>query len=161
MADFIALSRRPGYIVVLVGLKPQQVAQLKGEAYHDCNLVPIARTQNQQELAQLYSLADIFVNLTYADMFPSVNLEALACGTAVVTYRTGGSPEAVDSETGCVVETGDLAGVVEAIEHLRRHPLSSEACRRRAEALFNKDVCFERYIALYNRLLHPPHAKPQ
>lgn len=94
-------------------------------------------------------------------MFPSVNLEALACGRAVVTYRTGGSPEAVDAQTGRVVETGDLQGVVEAIEQLRRRPLSSEACRRRAEALFNKDVCFERYLALYERLLHPHHAKAQ
>ena len=130
--DFLELSRSRDFVVVLVGLKPRQVEMLSSEKYNDCNIVPICRTQNQHELAMIYSLADVFVNPTYADMFPTVNLEALACGTPVITYRTGGSPEAVDEKTGVVVEQGDVKGLAEAIRKLKKRPLSSVDCRKRA-----------------------------
>lgn len=113
----------------------------------------IQRTQNLAELIELYSSADVLVNPTYADTFPTVNLEALACGTPVITYKTGGSPEAIDEETGIVVEQGDVRGLVEAVLRLKEQPLSREACRARAERLFDKDKCFEKYISLYERLL--------
>ena len=137
---------------MLVGLKPEQRELLSSEKYHDCNIVPICRTQNQQELAMAYSLANVFVNPTYADMFPTVNLEALACGTPVITYRTGGSPEAVDERTGLVVEQGDVEGLAEAIRGMREHQLLAEDCRRRAEDCFDKGKCFEEYIELYGKL---------
>ena len=101
----------------------------------------------------IYSMADVFVNPTHADMFPTVNLEALACGTPVITYRTGGSPEAVDKKTGIVVEQGDVNGLVEAIYRMKKEPLSSADCRKRAEDYFEKDKCFERYVDLYNEFL--------
>ena len=68
------------------------------------------RTNNQQELAEIYTAADVFLNLTYEDNYPTVNLEAQACGTPVLTYRTGGSVESVSEEN--IIEVGDLAGVV-------------------------------------------------
>lgn len=151
--DFITLSRNEDMLVVLVGLRPEQRNELLTEKYSDCHLVPICRTQNQQELAEIYSLADVFVNPTYADMFPTVNLEALACGTPVVTYRTGGSPEAVDERTGVVVNVGDVEGLAQAIRHVKAHPLSKADCRARAEACFDKNHCFEQYVALYESLL--------
>lgn len=154
LSDFITLSREPDFIVVLVGLKPTQVRILQGEEYKDCNIVPVCRTQNQKELAMIYSLADVFINPTYADMFPTVNLEALACGTPVITYRTGGSPEAVEEKTGIVVEQGGIDALVDAIRKMKAHPLSPAACRKRAEEHFDKDKCFEKYIELYNQILN-------
>lgn len=151
--DFVELSRCSDFVVVLVGMKRSQVEMLKGEEYRDCNIIGISRTQNQQELAMIYSMADVFVNPTHADMFPTVNLEALACGTPVITYRTGGSPEAVDKKTGIVVEQGDVNGLVEAIYRMKKEPLSSADCRKRAEDYFEKDKCFEKYIELYNSLI--------
>ena len=101
----------------------------------------------------IYSMSDVFVNPAHADMFPTVNLEALACGTPVVTYRTGGSPEAVDEKTGVVIEQGDVHGLAEAIRELKVNPLASEDCRARAVECFDKAKCFERYVDLYNELL--------
>lgn len=83
LADLIILSKNPDNVVVLVGMSEAQVKEYSSERYRDCNLIPIQRTNNQYELAMLYSLADVYVNPTYADMFPTVNLEALACGTPV------------------------------------------------------------------------------
>ena len=99
-------------------------------------------------------MADLLVNPTYNDSFPTVNLEALACGTPIVTYRTGGSPESVTADTGIVVEKGDYNGLVAAIEEViskgKQH--YSAACRQRAVSLYNKDDRFADYIELYARL---------
>lgn len=151
--DFLSLSRNRDFVVMLVGLTNEQVELFKTDEYKDCNLVPICRTQNQQELAMIYSMADVFVNLTYADMFPTVNLEALACGTPVITYRTGGSPEALDESCGVVVEQGNIKEIISALNKMRIAPLNAAACRKRAEDSFDKDKCFEAYIALYESLL--------
>ena len=153
LADFVSLSKNKEYIVVLVGMNKDQVNEYSSEKYRDYNVIPIQRTSNQHELAMLYSLADVFVNPTYADMFPTVNLEAIACGTPVITYRTGGSPEAVDEKTGVVVEQGNIEALADAIRHMKDSPFSSEDCRKRAEECFDKDKNFEKYIELYERLI--------
>ena len=97
----------------------------------------------------------MFVNPTYEDNFPTTNLEALACGTPVVTYRTGGSPEAIDENTGIVVEKGDVEGLNSGITQIlqSKHQFTSQQCRTRAEECFDKDKCFSKYIELYNRLI--------
>lgn len=152
LADFITLSKNPDNVVVLVGMSEAQVKEYSSSTYKDCNLIPIQRTHNQYELAMLYSLADVYVNPTYADMFPTVNLEALACGAPVITYRTGGSPEAVDEQTGVVVEQGNVEALADAIRKIKA--LSPADCRKRAEEYFDKDKCFEEYIELYEKLLN-------
>ena len=149
--DFIELSQNPGIVVVLVGVSDEIKKELPDR------IVAIGRTQDQHELAMLYSMADAFVNPTYADMFPTVNLEALACGTQVITYRTGGSPEAVTPETGWVVEQGDVEGVAAIAQRLKIKDQSEietqrEACRKRAEEEFDKNKCFEKYLALYEQI---------
>ena len=149
LADLFTLSQNPENVVVLVGMSKSQVLEYSSDKYKEYNLIPIQRTHNQHELAMLYSLADVFVNPTYADMFPTVNLEALACGTPVVTYRTGGSPEAIDEETGVVVPQGDVNALTEAIRRIKALPLSRNVCRQRAEKMFNTNNCFQQYIDLY------------
>ena len=133
--------------IIMVGLSANQMKKLPA------GIRGIQRTQNVNELAKLYSDSDVLINPTYADTFPTVNLEALACGTPVITYRTGGSPEAVDEKTGFVVEQGDVDALADAIRLIKESPLSSEACRKRAEEHFEKDKCFEEYIELYESLL--------
>lgn len=133
--------------ITMVGLSAVQYKKLpKG-------IIGIQRTQNLQELVKLYSDADVLINPTYADTFPTVNLEALACGTPVITYRTGGSPEAIDEKTGVVVGQGDVDGLAEAIRMMKEKPLSSTDCRKRAEECFDKDKCFEKYVELYKTII--------
>ena len=115
-------------------------------------MVFVDRTQNALELAQLYSSASVFVNPTYQDNYPTTNLEAIACGTPVITYRTGGSPEAVDDSTGLVVEQGDVDGLVSALEMLANGDYK-DACRKKAEAEFDNPKCFNPNINLYIRFL--------
>lgn len=135
------------YQVMMVGLSDKQLKSLPA------GIIGIQRTNNVQELAELYSLATVFVNPTYEDNFPTVNLEALACGTPVITYRTGGSPEAVDEETGIVVEKGDINGMARAVATVDKHAYSPQ-CRARALRLFDKDKCFKEYIRLYESLVN-------
>lgn len=135
------------YEITLVGLAKKQMKTLP------VGIRGIQRTQNVQELVRLYNEADVLINPTYADTFPTVNLEALACGTPVITYRTGGSPEAVDEKTGIVVEQGNIDALLTAIKQQKQNPLKSENCRKRAEECFDKEKNFEKYIKLYEDLL--------
>lgn len=77
----------------------------------------------------------------------------MACGTLVLTYRTGGLPEAIDENTGIVIEQGNVNALADAIRQMREQPLSGEDCRKRAEEYFDKDKCFGKYIELYERLI--------
>ena len=70
-------------------------------------MLALGPVEDPKELAALYTAADVFVNPTRADTFPTVNLEAAACGTPVVTYDTGGARETLD-ENGRAVACGDL-----------------------------------------------------
>lgn len=138
--------------IVLVGLSKDQLKELPD------GLIGIEHTESVQELAELYSSSDVFVNPTYADTFPTVNLEALACGTPVITYRTGGSPEAVSEETGWVLEQGDVKGIAEIIKKLASNSQKEveyqrNDCRNRAIQEFDRNTCFEKYVQLYERLL--------
>lgn len=148
--DFVRLSQEPAIKVVLVGVS-EEVRKLLPE-----NIIAVNRTESQQKLAEFYSAADMLVNPTYNDSFPTVNLEALACGTPVVTYRTGGSPEAIDAETGAVVEKGDYAGL---LSHIRKFAQTSykssysKFCRERAEKCFDMNKQFDEYRKLYERLI--------
>ena len=154
LADFISLSRNQDFLVVLVGLRPEQIMMLQGEEYKDCNLVPICRTQNQDELALRYSMADVSLSLSYFETFGLTVVEALACGTPVIVYNNSGQANIPSEDTGLLVETGDIDALADAIRQMKESPLSSDACRKRAVELFDKDKCFEKYVELYEDLLN-------
>lgn len=140
------------YEIVLVGLSKEQVKELPS------GIIGIEHTESVHELAELYASAMVFVNPTYADTFPTVNLEALSCGTPVITYKTGGSPEAVSPETGWVVEQGDverIAAIVKSLELKDNSEIVAQrrVCRERAEQEFDKNECFKKYLNVYESLL--------
>lgn len=107
--DFIKLSRMldEKYAIVIVGLTRKQMKAMPE------NIVCVEHTNQAGDLAAIYSAADVYFNATYEDTYPTTNLEALACGTVCVTYKTGGSVESVCEEN--VVEQGNLKDVVKRI----------------------------------------------
>lgn len=104
LKDFIELSKMldDNYQVVLVGISKKQKKNIPS------NIVCIERTDNQYELAVLYTYASVFVNPTYEDNYPTVNLEAIACGTKVICYDTGGCIEQISKDSGIIVRVGDV-----------------------------------------------------
>lgn len=106
----IANGLHEDYVVLLVGLTDEQIKSLPK------NIIGIRRTNSPQELAEIYTAADVFVNTTYEDNYPTVNLEAQACGTKVITYATGGAPETIYTKESIVVGVGEYQKVVEEIK---------------------------------------------
>lgn len=141
-----AMLSKDEYDITLIGLSQTQINQLPE------GIKGVPRTNSVNELAQLYSVSDVFVNPTYADSFPTVNMEALACGTPVITYRTGGSPDMIDEKTGVVVGQGDVFAIKDVVKCMRKNPLSSLDCRKRAERLYDANERFKDYINLYEEL---------
>lgn len=131
------------YQIVLVGTDKKTDKQLpKG-------IISIHRTQNQTELAEIYSAADLFVNPTREDNYPTVNMEAIACGTPVLTFRTGGSPEMVTEKTGSVVDCDDIVALESEVKRIcETSPFNKEDCIESAKK-FDENERFLEYIELY------------
>lgn len=148
---FIDLAKKlnPNEKIVLVGVSEQQIKELPN------GIIGIAKTNSSAELAEIYSSADIFVNPTLEDNFPTTNLEALACGVPVITFNTGGSPEALDDDCGMVVERGDLNGLIAAIEKVKKNGkiFYTAQCQKRANDLYGKNDRFKEYVSLYKGCL--------
>ena len=128
--------------IVLVGLTEKQKSELPK------NIIGITRTNNTKELAEIYTMADVFVNPTLEEVLGLTNIEALACGTPVITFNTGGSIECIDENTGYIVEKGNIDKLREEISKIKDKKISSDDCIRRAE-VFDKDKKFNEYIDLY------------
>ena len=148
--DFIRMAERLDpidYAVVMVGTN-QKIDELLPE-----EIISIHRTENQEDLARIYSAADVFVNATREDNYPTVNMEALACGTPVVTFDTGGCSETIVNGCGTKVKSNS---VEELIEVLRNLPQKTDdmicQCVSLAQA-FSEQKCYERYIDLIRDVL--------
>lgn len=113
------------------------------------NVITIDRTENQKELAEIYTACNLFVNATREDTFPTVNIESLACGTPVLTFDTGGSGEIIDKTCGMKVEKNDTDSLVEAIIHIKENNLfSKEDCLKKSMS-YQKDDKFREYAEIY------------
>ncbi len=142
---FVELASRldDSYRIMLVGTD-ESVDRLLPES-----ILSIHRTKNQSELAELYTAADLLVNPTREENYPTVNMEALACGTPVVTFRTGGSPEIIADTCGCAVPKNDVAALErEIIRVCDERPYSQEACLAKAQS-FDQRERFREYVSLY------------
>lgn len=147
--DFIKIAKmiNDDYRIVMVGVTEEQKKQLPE------NVIAIGRTNNVQELAAIYTTADVFINPTKEEMFGMVNIEALACGTPVVTYNTGGSPEGIDSTCGIVVDKGDVTALYEtAVKVCDEKMFSEENCMAYAKNFDKKDK-YNEYVDLYAQKL--------
>lgn len=141
---FLKLSRllNEDEIIVLVGLNKEQLKNLPE------NIIGIERTNSVNELAEIYTAADVFLNPTIEDNLPTVNFEALACGTPVITYETGGSPETISSSSGLSVKKGDITALLNAARSLSFNKQDI----LKAVSEFDKERRYYEYLALYNEL---------
>lgn len=149
--DFLLLSEKlsEDVVIILIGLSKSQIKKCPS------NVIGIFHTQNVLELTSYYSRADVFLNLTYEDNYPTTNLEAIACGTPVITYNTGGSPESVVEGNGYVVNKGNLIEVMECIQKVRKGDLPDKEKRKEyAKKYFDQEKCFMEYIEIYSSLIN-------
>ena len=148
---FIELAEKLDHdeTIVLVGLTEEQIKQIPD------NIIGVTRTNNVEELVNIYSSADVFVNPTLEDNFPTTNLEALACGTPVITFHTGGSIESVDDATGLIVKEKTSDELYKGICQIKNQKKASyeEACLERARKYYCKVDKYKEYIALYQNIL--------
>lgn len=149
LTDFVELRKLlpPEYEIMLVGLSGRQLRNLPP------GIRGLQRTDSSEKLSELYNMADVYVNPTAEDNFPTTNIEALACGTPVVAYDTGGSAEAVGADTGAIVRRGDVAALArEIVKVCDGRSAFADACRERAVRLYGKAACYQRYLDPYASL---------
>lgn len=142
--SYLACTLPSDFQIVLVGTKQEDRKSLPK------NIIAVNKTESQKELAQIYTAADVFVNATREDTFPTVNIEALACGTPVITFDTGGSGEIIDESCGIKVEKNDAQSLLNAIMSLKSGEFfSKENCIKRAKNYDMNDK-FKEYVKSYN-----------
>ncbi len=143
---FIELFRRldpRNYKIVLVGTD-SEVEKLLPDG-----IISVRRTESKEELAELYTAADVFVNPTREEVLGLVNLEANACGTPVVTFDAGGSPECICETSGVVVAVDDIEAMEKQIVRIAaQKPFTEQMCVNRAAA-FDKEKQYKQYLDLY------------
>lgn len=136
------------YKIILVGISSKEINKFNDK------IMLLPKTSSKRELAELYTVADVFVNLTLEEVLGLTNIEALACGTPVITFSSGGSPECIDNETGIVVKRGDIKAVEKAIKHItgKTKNVYEENCIERARNYFDNKKMIYQYIQLYESL---------
>ncbi|MDO4800843.1 MAG: glycosyltransferase [Prevotellaceae bacterium] len=150
--DYKAMSHflKEDELIVLVGVPEDIISGLPK------NIIGIRRTNNQQELAALYTRADVVVSFSIAETFGLTIVEGYACGTPAVVYDNTAPPALITPETGCVVPNRDYKAAYVAIQKIRKRGKKSfsDACIKLAEEKYDKDICFNKYLKLYNNLLN-------
>lgn len=133
--------------------KTFQIVLVGNIPHIDEHIINIPRTNDACFLASLYQHSTIFCNPTLADNFPTTNIEALASGTPIITFDTGGSPEAIDSSCGITVKKGDYQALKESIIYMTNNidKFSKENCIKRAKLFSNKQ--YYKYVELYKSIV--------
>lgn len=149
--DFLRLSKflKEDEVIVLVGVTDKQKSVLPG------NVIGLDILTSQKKLAEIYSAADVLLSLSYAETFGMTIVEAVACGTPAIVYDNTGQASLVSDSIGLTVPTGDITALCNAVKKIKETGKSyySKACREWTEKYFDKDICFEKYIDLYESLL--------
>lgn len=149
--DYIELSKhlKSNERLLLVGVDEEWIKKLP------TNIVTTSRIESIQELVDLYSSADVVLNLSYQETFGLTTVEGLACGTPGIVYNSTASPELITDNTGIIVETGNIFDVMSAIQTIKRNGKNfySESCRSRAVEVFSSKNNYMKYVDLYDTLI--------
>ncbi len=147
--DYIKLAKilDEKYQIVLVGISDEQRSILPN------NVIGIKRTENQRQLAELYSLAYAFLNFTYEDNFPTVNIEALACGAPVICYQTGGATEMLSDDNSIVLKQGDYQGVLKVLDKIDVLRNNKDIYMARVKEEYSSKRMTTQYKEIYKKLI--------
>ena len=149
---FVKIAERlpKTYKIVLVGTNEDVDKEIPD------NILSIHHTYDIEELVEIYSSADLFLNPTRRDNFPTVNIEAIACGTPVLSFDTGGSSEMLNERCGSVVKTNDVESFISEIYRIyETRPYSEDECVKRAKC-FDIKITYTNYLNLYKEILNMP-----
>jgi glycosyltransferase involved in cell wall biosynthesis len=150
--DYIRLSRilSDEHAIVLVGLSKKQKELIPS------TIIGIDRTESIKELAELYSAADIILNLSNQETFGMTTVEGFSCGTPSIAYNCTANPELITPETGIIVEPGNIEQLVKAIETIKSNKKEyySANCRKLAEMFYDKENKYNEYLQLYEKVLN-------
>lgn len=145
LSHFINVANAlPDVTFLIIGKLPYEVSG---------NIIPIGVISDVQELAEYYSLADVFVNFTQQETFGKVTAEAMACGTPVVINNNTACPEVVGN-CGFIIDNNDETACIEAIKHIESVGKSfySDKCVKRVNELFSKDLIMKQWNSLLNEI---------
>lgn len=155
-------SKRKGleYLLQMMELLPENcvlilVGKVNQKIESSSRIIHVPLTDSVDELVELYSACDVFVNPTLEDNFPTTNIEAMACGTPVITFDSGGSPESVTPLTGVVVPPGDIQGLVSAVIGIQTKGKNwyTRSCVELAKSKYSKNDRYLDYVQVYNDIL--------
>ena len=128
------------YQILLVGSNPDNF-ELNSKIKH----IPFVE---QDKLHLYYSIADLFINPTLSDTYPTVDMEAIASGLQILSFDTGGTKEIVTNDVGRIVPRKDYDSFKNLIEDMVNHPLPKENFLKRRED-FSKERMIDKYLKLY------------
>lgn len=153
LEDFIRLSDmlEADCRIVLVGINSRQKKRLPDK------IIALERTNSAEELAQIYSSADVFFNASREETFGLPTVEAIACHTPAIVYGATALPEVITAENGIVIKTGDVEAVKSAIEAIRK----GERKFAFGDFQYDKYTQYQRYIRLYERICKEKDVKTQ
>lgn len=140
------------YAIAMVGVTKEQKEHLPH------GITGILRTQDSEELAELYTAADVFFNGSFQETFGLVTAEAMACGTPAIVYNCTACPEIVDNDRGRIIPVKDFEKLLEAIRSLRdmtrdEKEKMSLTCAEYVRHHLDKNNKYKEYIQLYNKIL--------
>ena len=145
---FERIVQKTDWTICLVGCSERQMEALSVYS----NVLPIGFISNRNTLSKYYAMADVFVNLTLVDTLPTVNMEALSCGTPVITYDSAGSPELVAEEiTGYVLNQFDSKGLIDRIQEVQNNKICRDVCSKYSIENFEESSQYKKYIQLYQK----------
>lgn len=139
----------PDSTIILIGCTKKEETLINRE-FTDRQIMPVLYVHDTRELAEYYAAADVFINLTLEDNYPTVNMESICCGTPVIAYDTGGSPEMVEENvTGYVVEQGNWQELKKCIDEVKSNSLDRNVCAEYGRMHFNQQDRYLEYMDLY------------
>lgn len=150
--DFIELAKilSDDDQIVLIGLSKRQIRDLPS------NIIGLERTESVQQLVELYSMSDLFVNFSIEETFGLTTIESMACGTPALVYNSTACPEVVNEEVGFVIEPHNITAVKQAIEQIRQvgKTFYSQKCQSYVKAQFSDESRYKDYLSLYYKLIN-------